>query len=75
MNPGGTIYIFKTNISNELQIETLRGVFETKGSIVEWSVDMEDVDKVLRVVCTEGTPDECIDELKKKGLNCEELPG
>ena len=74
MNPGGTILIFKTNASNKLQIETLRSVFDNKNSVIEWSIDMEDVDRVLRIVCTDGSAEDYIREIRQKGLDCEELP-
>jgi hypothetical protein len=41
--------------------------------IIEWSVDINDIDKVLRVVIQEGCPSEIVSLINDAGYQCEEL--
>lgn len=66
------IHIFRTNVADEAQRETLRGVLDLE-EVIEWSVDLEDIDKVLRVVCTAGDADIYKQKVKVQGFICEEL--
>ena len=73
MHLGKVILIYKTNIGSSIHRDELRTLFEPQRGIVEWSVDLEDSDKVLRVVC-EGTPRfDVAAEVRLKGFQCEEL--
>ena len=72
MNNGHNIFVFRTNISSQAHRDGLRPVFETMG-VIEWSVDLEDCDRVLRVVCRGGRPDDYIREVIGRGFECEEL--
>jgi hypothetical protein len=72
MNGNTVIFVFKTNISSEVHRDGLRDVFERLGAI-DWSVDLEDCDRVLRVVCSGGEPVDYIREVVGRGFECEEL--
>jgi hypothetical protein len=66
------VLVFKTNISSRAEAERLQPVLNNK-AIVKWNLDMEDCDRVLRIV-TKGFPsDEIISFAKREGLECEEL--
>ena len=43
------IHILKTNIETKLAVNTLKLLFNTHPDIIKWSLDLEDIDNVLRV--------------------------
>ncbi|WP_026728175.1 hypothetical protein [Flavobacterium denitrificans] len=68
-----TIHVFKTNIGtiepNSIAYQILNGHPE----IVQWSIDCEDVDCVLRVVSETLKPEEIIKLIRDFGHACQEL--
>lgn len=44
------ILIFKTNISTKARVHEIRTLFEPITQIKDWSIDLEDCDRVLRVI-------------------------
>ena len=44
------VLIFKTNIDNMGRLRHIRPLFVNHPQVMEWSVDMEDCDHVLRIV-------------------------
>jgi hypothetical protein len=73
MNTGHVILVYRTNVPSAGHRDALGEIFGTRPEIVEWSIDLEDVDKVLRVVC-EGLPVfDVAAEVRLKGFECEEL--
>jgi hypothetical protein len=67
------ILIFKTNISSQAQKENAKQILDNIDHIHEWSIDMEDVDRVLRVVSHNTNTNEIINKLTKAGYECSEL--
>ncbi len=68
------IGIFKTNIRYKKNLKALQKAFEPHPEIIKWSVDTEDIDKVLRVELTEHVSEkEVIDLVQHLGLVCELL--
>ena len=43
------LLILKTNIKNRKKVRTVSRAFENHPSIKRWTIDTEDVDKVLRI--------------------------
>ncbi len=43
------LYIFRTNIQSETKLNTLKTTFEKCIGVLDWSVDLEDIDNVLRI--------------------------
>ena len=43
------IHILKTNIETKQAVNTLKLLFNTHPGIIKWSLDLEDIDTVLRV--------------------------
>lgn len=43
------LLIFKTNIVNESRIKKVNALLAYNPGLVDWSIDMEDRDKVLRI--------------------------
>ena len=68
------LFILKTNIQTEAKVESIRSVFNSHPVIMNWSVDTEDIDNVLRIEGTDELREEdIIDSLKKYGFYGEEL--
>ena len=68
------ILIFKTNIKFKKDLKKIEALLNGNPSITCWNIDMNDIDKVLRVVTTDINPTELINMVKKEGYVCEELP-
>ncbi len=69
------ILIFKTNIEQDFELNHVNDVFKNIESIINWNVDREDSDKVLRVESLKNNISEIISVLKNIGFFCEELQG
>jgi len=67
-----SVLVFKTNISTQTEARKLQSVLNKK-AILKWNVDLEDCDRVLRIVSTGVSPLEIISLARKKGLECVEL--
>jgi hypothetical protein len=66
------VLIFRTNISNSLEVKKLQPLLNKKG-ILKWNIDLDDCDHVLRVVTTSFSPHEIIGFVNEKGVRCEEM--
>lgn len=67
------ILVFKTNINNEDDRLRIADLLDNHPLIEAWNVDLEDCDKVLRIVSPENIPDDIIALVKSEGLECSEL--
>ena len=67
------IYIFKTNVRTEFDRLRVKNVLDASRKILQWSIDMEDVDCVLRVVSDSLNPGQIISVLDYVGYECTEL--
>ncbi len=70
------IHIFKTNIKSnlDLDLDMIRLLFSSNRHIFNWSVDLEDIDKVLRIESHKNlSVKDIINQLKLIGFSCEEL--
>jgi hypothetical protein len=65
--------IFKTSINTHHDFLTVRSAMERRFVIEESTIDLEDHDKVLRVISNQNQPQIIADEIKKLGFLCEEL--
>lgn len=68
-----TVLVYRTNISSSGHLDAIRDVFTGNPRVVEWSVDLEDIDKVLRVVCEAPELYDFAAEVRNRGFECEEL--
>ncbi|SMD32066.1 hypothetical protein SAMN04488029_0404 [Reichenbachiella faecimaris] len=68
------ILVFKTNLATKKRGKAAGHILNQNSSIVEWSIDMEDIDNVLRIV-TSGNISEyqIIKMLRTNGFLCEIL--
>jgi len=68
------IHVFKTNIETRLDLATVKQPLNSNPNIIKWSIDLEDIDKVLRVESSENLSEkEIISLIKYRGFYIEEL--
>lgn len=67
------ILVFSTNINTEADKLCVLELLSAQSAIEDWSVDMDDIDRVLRVVSHELSPDDVIRLLNRIGYQCREL--
>ncbi len=69
------LFILKTDIKSQLQVNKLKPIFQKNASIAKWSVDLDDIDKVLKVETKiDSQQADMIKLVQEQGINCEELP-
>lgn len=70
------LLILKTNIRSKQMLKMLIPAFNGHQSIQRWSVDLEDIDKVLRVEANVNIEEkEIIQLVEKHGFYAEDLEG
>lgn len=67
------ILIFKTNIRDEYDVEKIASLMLEDPRIKRWNIDLQDIDKVLRIEAQQVQEQEIIASLRKAGYRCEEL--
>lgn len=67
------ILIFRTNINNPDDRRKVAQALDQEPSIGKWTVDLEDVDRVLRVVATGPVTDRIISLVNGCAYECAEL--
>jgi len=69
------ILVFKTNISNEEQLQKISIALDAHAGIAQWNVDLKDIDFVLRIIPAAGplAADAIIELVKEIGYQCHEL--
>jgi cell fate (sporulation/competence/biofilm development) regulator YmcA (YheA/YmcA/DUF963 family) len=68
------ILVFQTKVANATELSRLAEILDTSPAIQRWTLDQQDVDKVLRVISEELQPDDIVHLLNGHGLYCRELP-
>ena len=59
------ILILRTNIDKKKKLNRVKQLFKENSNIIKWSVDMEDIDKVLRIETTANINENDIGRLLK----------
>ena len=67
------ILIFKTDISNRWHVSALRQIFSQLQGIKRYTVDVEDIDHVLRVEAQTVQAPQIQGLLSQAGYYCEEM--
>ncbi len=67
------IFIFKTNIQTEFDKLRIKNVLDASQKVLTWNIDMDDADRVLRVVSDSLKPEQIISVLDYIGFECTEL--
>lgn len=67
------IFIFKTNIKTEFDKLRIKNVLDASQKVLKWNIDMDDADRVLRIVSDSLRPEQIISVLDYVGFECTEL--
>jgi len=70
-----TVLVFKTNIRFKKDVAKVATCLQRDKGINKWNVDLEDIDKVLRVETNSLTAKGIINSIRRCGYECDELPG
>ncbi|PIF70809.1 hypothetical protein [Flavobacterium sp. 2] len=65
--------IFATNIKTETSKNKIAAFFNTNKSILQWSIDQEDIDCVLRIISENLNAGQIIEMLNFLDFDCKEL--
>jgi hypothetical protein len=69
--PTQNVLVFKTNLQSQEKIERVNRILNHRNNILRWSVDMEDMDNVLRIEADYYTTENSvISLLSKEGIIC-----
>lgn len=68
------ILVFKTNILSNHAEAQVAHILNAHPNIMQWNVDHDDIDEVLRIVALGLDEAEVIYLLGQEGLHCEPLP-
>ena len=69
-----TILVFKTNLETKQQLTAVQTALASLEGINSWNTDLEDCDRILRVVSQGAKPESVIHHMQGLGYFCEELP-
>ncbi len=68
-------FILKTDIATSYHMKKMEPVFNNLPNIYRWTVDMHDIDHVLKIeASSESQESEMIELVKTHGFLCEALP-
>ncbi len=67
------LIILKTDLNNALHVTKFKPLFDLHPSIIDWHVDTEDSDNVLRIETSELKELDIIQLLTSYGINSEPL--
>ena len=68
------VLIYRTSISNQSQVVKLNKLLQNAPRINKWTVDLDDIDKVLRMETDDNVKEEeILDLLNSNNLHCEVL--
>jgi len=67
------VLVFKTNVSQQTQISKVQALLKTISTIENWNFDLEDCDRILKIVASNLSPRHIESVLQASGINCEEL--
>ena len=67
------ILIFRTNIKTKKKVKAVKPLFNNHPVITAWSIDIEDIDNVLRIEAQEQVSMACVDYVcvrRVRGCSC-----
>ena len=68
------LFIFKTDINTKQKVESMNDVLGRDNEIIDVSIDLEDIDNVLRVETTDFIEEsDIVNRVHSKGFYCTEL--
>ena len=68
------LHILKTNIDTKEALFPIAYFFDSHPKIIKWTIDLEDVDKVLKILTTDQLEEhDIIKEIRDLGFYCNAL--
>jgi hypothetical protein len=67
------VLVFKTNVTSKKKVSKISALLTSFPAIEQWNFDLDDCDKVLRVVSRGVNPGSVESLLHNAGFNCQEL--
>jgi len=67
------IFIFKTGVHTETHVRQVAALFGSVKAIKQWSFDLEDCDRILRIVALDLQPEAIEQLLAGAGVACEHM--
>ena len=67
-------FVFSTSVQDEKDLESVASVFKRTSNITDWSVDLENWEKVLRVEGLNINPPVLTKRLREKGVFIRRMP-
>ena len=67
------ILVFKTDVTSKRKVSKVSPLLTSFPAIQQWNFDLEDCDKVLRIVATDLHPGSVESLLHTAGFNCQVL--
>ncbi|MCK0136089.1 hypothetical protein [Arenibacter sp. S6351L] len=68
------LLIFQTDIKSKKKVKSISPILNGRSDILKWSIDLEDIDNVLRIEATENLlEEEVINLAKVKGFHVKAL--
>ena len=67
------ILVFKTDVTSKKKVSKVSALLTSFPTIQQWNFDLEDCDKVLRIVATGLNPGSVESLLHTAGFSCREL--
>lgn len=69
------LFILKTEIKNRAGLKSISPILNQHPEVNRWTIDLEDIDKVLRIEASEEAKEiEILDLLNTSGIKCDTLP-
>ena len=74
IQPNDKLLIFRTDIKTKKKVKAVKQLFNSHDNIIDWSVDLEDIDNVLWIKATEQLAEnDVINLIKPTGFYCDAL--
>ncbi|NCD68156.1 hypothetical protein [Mucilaginibacter agri] len=67
------VLVFKTSVTKKQQVSKVQTLLTSIPAIVKWNFDLDDCDRILRVVSNQLSPRYVESVLQTAGFNCQEL--
>jgi len=67
------VWILKTDISSQSEFEKVKNTFDRNLDIYECTIDLDDIDKVVRIITNDLTLNEAESKIQNLGFFCKEL--
>lgn len=68
-----TCLVFRTSIRDRKELLVASKVLDKHPGIIQWNVDMEDWERVLRIECVDVTAEEILEIFRRSGLNANQM--